>query len=613
MTGAMAQAGDVFSDRYEIVRAVARGGTADVYLARDRLLDRDVAVKVLFPEFARDPSFVARFRREAQSAAALSHPNIVTVYDWGEEHGTYFIVMEYVEGRSLRDVIRQEGPLAPITAARIAAAIADALAYAHRSGLVHRDVKPGNVILTEDGQVKVADFGIAASETSPGEGLTKTGLVMGTATYFSPEQAQGFPVDARTDVYALGVVLFEMATGQPPFTGDTPVAVAMQHVRDQPPRPSTRMAGIPADFERIVLHALAKDAGARYQSVDELRADLVRFGRGRPVAAQAPPMRAQVVVGAPPTTPGTRPVPARAPRPRRLAPVIAVFVGLVVLGGAAAWALLSTDLGGGGSTQKLEVPNVVEVPDPSFDAAKAVLEARGFKVAVVQDPTRPETPGRVVAQDPPGGRLLAKGGTVTLTISATDAVIPNVDGKTFADAQSAISRLGLTVNRVDQLAPGTAKDTVLRTDPAGGTTVARGSTVTVYAAGDPQVPVPDVMGKTREEAQVALALFGLNVTFVDSPSDVIDKDHVISTNPAPGVTVNRGSTVTVTVSSGPAEVDIPNVVGLTRNQGESALIAAGFNVTVTFAPSPGNVGKVISQSQTGKAPPRTNITIVVGQ
>src|SRR2546422_2938078 len=276
----MTQLADVFSNRYEIQRGIARGGMAEVYLARDQLLDRPVAVKVLFAEYARDPSFVERFRREAQSAASLNHPNIVAIYDWGQERGTDFIVMEYVRGRSLRDVVQVNGPFSPRRTAEIGAEIAGALEFAHRNGVVHRDVKPGNVLLTADGDIKVTDFGIARAGTS--EALTQIGAVMGTATYFSPEQAQGLDVDGRSDVYSLGVVLYEMVTGVPPFTGESPVAVAYKHVRENPERPSVHAPDMPPDLERIILTAMSKDVDSRYQTADELRNDLLRFVRGQP-------------------------------------------------------------------------------------------------------------------------------------------------------------------------------------------------------------------------------------------------------------------------------------------------------------------------------------------
>ncbi|HNH97092.1 MAG TPA: protein kinase, partial [Microthrixaceae bacterium] len=276
----------VLGDRYEIHQRLARGGMAQVYLARDRSLDRPVAVKELVPEFATDPSFVERFRREAQAAANLSHPNIVGVYDWGTQDGTYFIVMEYVDGPSLSQVIRRDGPLHPRRAAELAGEVAAALGFAHSRGVVHRDVKPGNVLLTATGQSKVTDFGIARALSSPDDDLTQAGSVMGTATYFSPEQAQGLPVDPRSDLYSLGVVLYEMVTGRPPFSGDTPLAIAYKHVQDQPAPPSTIVPEVPRGLEAIIMKLLQKRPDDRYPSAEALRADLNRYLDGDLTAAE---------------------------------------------------------------------------------------------------------------------------------------------------------------------------------------------------------------------------------------------------------------------------------------------------------------------------------------
>src|SRR5580698_10037650 len=286
----------IFSNRYELTHLIARGGMAQVYRAHDRLLDRPVALKVLFPELSVDRAFVERFRREAQAAANLSHPNIGPVFDWGEDSGTYFIVMEFVDGRPLSALLRATGAIDSVRAAEIGAPVAAALSYAHRHGVIHRDVKPGNVLITEDGQVKVTDFGIARAVNTE-ESLTQTGAVMGTAAYFSPEQAEGLGVDARSDIYSLGVVLYEMAVGRPPFTGDSPVAVASKHVRDQPVLPREANPTVPPALEAVIMKAMAKNPDDRYASAEELRADLLRFADGRPVEA-ADPGLTSVMTGA---------------------------------------------------------------------------------------------------------------------------------------------------------------------------------------------------------------------------------------------------------------------------------------------------------------------------
>ncbi|MGQ0803028.1 MAG: Stk1 family PASTA domain-containing Ser/Thr kinase [Actinomycetota bacterium] len=618
----MTQVANSFSNRYEIKRGIARGGMAQVYLARDQLLDRPVAVKVLFPEFARDPSFVERFRREAQAAANLSHPNIVAIYDWGQERGTYFIVMEYIEGRSLRDLIQADGPLAPAKAAEIGAEIAEALAFAHRSGVVHRDIKPGNVLLTETGRVKVTDFGIArATQADTKEALTQTGAVMGTATYFSPEQAQGLPVDGRSDVYSLGVVLYEMLSGEPPFSGDTPVAVAYKHVREEPPALSEQVPTVPHDLERIVLSAMSKDLDTRYQSADDLRDDLVRFGRGK--APSAAPVTA-VVTDLPTGEAGAQteavaptsayPDDGYAPRrsSRKIAgAIVASILGVLLL--AAMVGLITgaftPETSGGGTT--VAVPDVV---GQTFDEAKLALEAKGFKVER-EDKESNQPENQVLEQDPASGQKLKKGGTITLTVSSSTVTIPNVVGKSEAEARQQLQELGFTnvvgfPEESDQ-PPGT----VLRTEPPVGAEVKKSDQVVLVVAGEAAVDIPAVANLPQATAETNLRTAGFEVTIRPEPHDTIPAGRATRTDPAEGTKQPKGTAVTLYVSNGPMMVDVPNTVGQTQGAAQNALTTAGFNVVVSFAPStPANSGLVVTQSPaSGQAPKGSTVTIVVGQ
>ncbi len=345
----------VYNDRYEPVRLAARGGMAEVWVAHDAQLDRAVALKVLFPELSVDPNFVERFRREAQAAANLSHPNIVSIYDWGEAGSTYFIVMEYVEGRPLSEVLREDGRLPATRAATIAADVAAALGFAHRNGVIHRDVKPGNVLLTADDHVKVTDFGIAMAVGSQ-DHLTQTGAVMGTATYFSPEQAQGLPVDQRSDVYSLGVVLYELVTGRPPFVADGPVAVAYKHVHEAPARPAELEPGVPPALEAIILQALDKDMRKRYATAEELRADLNRFRAGRRVLADPRPAGAAAAAAA-----------AAGPAPVAAAAAPAAEAASVLTSPAPpAGGDVAIDLTGNGAGNGAAHPTGTGTPPPAF-------------------------------------------------------------------------------------------------------------------------------------------------------------------------------------------------------------------------------------------------------
>jgi beta-lactam-binding protein with PASTA domain/tRNA A-37 threonylcarbamoyl transferase component Bud32 len=604
----MTQVGDVLVDRYAIEAPIARGGMADVFLARDQQLDRPVAVKVLFAEFARDPSFVERFRREAQHAAMLNHPNIVSVYDYGQQAGTYFIVMEYVEGQSLRDVLRAQRTLAPMQAARIAAEISGALDFAHRHGTVHRDIKPGNVLLTPSGQVKVTDFGIAANPTDAGAGLTQTGAVIGTATYFSPEQAQGYQVDGRSDVYSLGVVLYEMLTGQAPFVAESPVAVAMKHVRDPVVPPSQLVPGLPPDLERIVMTALSKDVNTRYQSAEALRADLVRFGRGRPLegapTVAAAPVAAAATVAATAATPDPNEE-MWDDEPKHYGAKVATAVGVAILIVAIIVGFFALKpKGSGNDVPKVEVPSVVGQP---FDQASATLVAAGFKVARVDEVSSSVPVESVISQRPDSGLLLPKGRTVTLTVSSSKVTIPNLVGQQFEEAQAALQKLGLTANRVDTESPDKPAGSVLATNPAAGTTVDKGSAVEVQVAAEPPVDVPSVVGQDQVAAQNTLQTAGFQVTVQPVPNNTVAAGKVVATTPAGGTKAPKGTTITMQVSTGPTSVAIPNVVGQTRENASAALTGAGFNVTINGC-APG--ATIASQNPAGgEAPPGTGVTI----
>ncbi|MFI9611152.1 Stk1 family PASTA domain-containing Ser/Thr kinase [Streptomyces sp. NPDC052023] len=593
--------------RYELGHVLGRGGMAEVYLAHDTRLGRTVAVKTLRADLARDPSFQARFRREAQSAASLNHPAIVAVYDTGEDYidgvSIPYIVMEYVDGSTLRELLHSGRKLLPERAMEMTIGILQGLEYAHRNGIVHRDIKPANVMLTRNGQVKVMDFGIARAMGDSGMTMTQTAAVIGTAQYLSPEQAKGEQVDARSDLYSTGCLLYELLTVRPPFVGDSPVAVAYQHVREEAQPPSVFDPEITPEMDAIVLKALVKDPNYRYQSADEMRADIEACLDGQPVGATAAmgsvgyggypddqpttALRSDGHAGAttllPPANPDDggfgyddRPD-RRRQKKSNTSTILLVVAAVLVLVGAiliGRWAF-----GGDGvSNDKVDVPNFVGLTQA--DAEQQATNS-DLQLSVSNKPCEDQKKGNICDQDPPRGTKVDKNTSINVVVStgAPKVAVPNVINENVDDATSKLEGDEYefkvkTETRESSDDPGT----VLEQDPVSGKEVEKGSTITlIIAKAEEKATVPNVAGQTCDDAKRQLQDNDLTGECADVPvTDPNQDGKVIEVTPPAGSQVDKNSTVNLNVGKLQQKTKVPNVVGQTVGQAKQTLNAAGF-------------------------------------
>jgi eukaryotic-like serine/threonine-protein kinase len=605
----------LLSERYELGEVLGYGGMAEVHRGLDTRLGRDVAVKVLRADLARDPQFQMRFRREAQNAAALNHPAIVAVYDTGEVQSEFgplpYIVMEYVDGQTLREIVKTQGPLTQRQVIEVMADVCAALDFSHRHSIIHRDVKPANIMINHAGAVKVMDFGIARA-LGEGQNVTQTAAVIGTAQYLSPEQARGEAVDARSDVYAAGCVLFELLTGDPPFTGDTPVAVAYQHVREEPRRPSEVNSSIPSSLDAVVLKALSKNPANRYQSAAEMRADLVRVRNGQspmaPLVMSDDERTAMLATSSAPTRRiNGRHTPAAVDdyddyydeTPRRstgkLIGIVAAVLVALSLVGFFAYQVLS----GPPAPQTVEVPPVAGL---SENDARTQILAAGLRLG---DPQRRESSveqrGQVIDTNPPIGTQVDERTVVTLIVGSGPASVnvPLLAGKTLQEAQALLEQAGLELGTQTQQETSDSRlvGRVIGSTPPAGSPVEGGSEVAL-AIGIEQtgVQIPDLSGQDLDDAANALRQLGLNPQRPDSADD---NDRVSGTNPPAGQRVERGSDVELLTGDSGEAVRMPNVEGLSREQALDRLGEEGLLNVQTREQrvnNPNQDGEVIEQS-----------------
>jgi beta-lactam-binding protein with PASTA domain/tRNA A-37 threonylcarbamoyl transferase component Bud32 len=630
----------LFDGRYRILRKLGSGGMANVYLAEDEDLGRRVAIKILSERYANDESFNERFRREAKSAASLSHPNIVSIYDRGEADGIPYIAMEVIEGRSLKELILTRGPLPLATAIDYTHQILDALRFAHRNGIIHRDIKPHNILLGAENRAKVTDFGIARAGASQ---MTEVGSIMGTAQYLSPEQARGAPVTAASDLYSVGIVLYEMLTGQVPFSGDSAIEIAMKHLNETPRPPSSLRPELTPELDHVVLRALAKNPEDRYQASEEFSADLDRVEAGIPIAPATSAAATAILSGGfetsatqviPPTEtdrhlPLTQPAAPRRPPPtyppryrydepprkrNRFLPWLLVI--LLLAGAAVAGWYVYTQIQDELRSTQVAVPNVIGL---ERKLAVKKIEDEGFQADVQTGVGTAEDRGKVIDQNPDGGTRIEKGSTVRILVSVgpEQVEVPGVVGKPLDEATQTLANAGFRWTTKRVFSPDAPEGEVTKQNPKPGEQAEKGATIALTVSkGQELAAVPDVLQQTRQSAESELRSAGFVAEAVPVDSDS-PQGLVVAQDPDPGTERPKGETVQISVSNGPQTATVPDVLDQDQASAESELQAAGFKVRVVKQDTadPTQDGVVMDQSPAPglEAQPGSRVTIVVGR